>query len=121
MSVNPTAFVRDWKCGTIMHHSNIPFLVWYRAIFLMSTTKKGFSAKQMQRHLRLKRYEPVWAMVDKLRKGMGNREAKYTLEAMIEGRKYALRIWARTRVATGTLLESTGIGKSMIQQKFTQH
>ena len=35
----------------------------------MSTTKKGFSAKEMQRHLGLKPYEPVWAMmVHKLRK-----------------------------------------------------
>jgi hypothetical protein len=34
--------------------------------------------------LGLKRYEPVWAMVHKLRKAMGNRDAKYTLEGMIE-------------------------------------
>lgn len=50
----------------------------------MSATKKGFSAKQMQRQLGLKRYEPVWAMVHKLRKAMGNRDARYTLEGMIE-------------------------------------
>ena len=29
-------------------------------------------------------YEPVWAMVHKLRKAMGNRDAKHTLEGMIE-------------------------------------
>ena len=28
--------------------------------------------------------EPVWAMVHKIRKTMGNRDAKYTLEGMIE-------------------------------------
>ena len=50
----------------------------------MSTTKKGFSAKEMQRQLGLKRYEPVWAMVHKLRKAMGDRDASYTLEGMIE-------------------------------------
>lgn len=38
----------------------------------------------MQRQLGLKRYEPVWAMVHKLRKAMGNRDARYTLEGMIE-------------------------------------
>ncbi len=53
-------------------------------MFLMSTTKKGFSAKEIQRQLGLKRYEPVWAMVHKLRKAMGNRDARYTLEGMIE-------------------------------------
>jgi len=67
-----------------MQNSNLPFLVWYRAMFLMSTTKKGFSAKEIQRQLGLKRYEPVWAMVHKLRKAMGDRDAKYTLEGMIE-------------------------------------
>ena len=53
-------------------------------MFLMSVTKKGFSAKEIQRQLGLKRYEPVWAMVHKLRKAMGNRDSPYTLEGMIE-------------------------------------
>jgi len=77
-------FRTSLRSGTIMQNSNLPFLVWYRAMFLMSTTKKGFSAKEIQRQLGLKRYEPVWAMVHKLRKAMGDRDAKYTLEGMIE-------------------------------------
>jgi len=77
-------FRTSLRSGTIMQNSNLPFLVWYRAMFLMSTTKKGFSAKEMQRQLGLKRYEPVWAMVHKLRKAMGDRDANYTLEGMIE-------------------------------------
>lgn len=77
-------FRTSLRSGTIMQNSNLPFLVWYRAMFLMSTTKKGFSAKEMQRQLGLKRYEPVWAMVHKLRKAMGDRDASYTLEGMIE-------------------------------------
>jgi len=77
-------FRTSLRSGTIMENSNLPFLVWYLAMFLMSTTKKGLSAKEMQRQLGLKRYEPVWAMVHKLRKAMGNRDARYTLEGMIE-------------------------------------
>lgn len=72
------------RSGTIMQGSNLSFLIWYRAMFLMSATKKGFSAKEMQRQLGLKRYEPVWALVHKLRKAMGNRDSRYTLEGMIE-------------------------------------
>lgn len=72
------------RSGTIMQSSNLSFLTWYKAMFLMSATKKGFSAKEIQRQLGLKRYEPVWAMVHKLRKAMGNRDARYTLEGMIE-------------------------------------
>lgn len=72
------------RSGTIMQGSNLSFLIWYRAMFLMSATKKGFSAKEMQRQLGLKRYEPVWSLVHKLRKAMGKRDARYTLEGMIE-------------------------------------
>ncbi len=32
----------------------------------------------------MKRYEPVWPMVHKLRKAMGNIDSRYTLEGMIE-------------------------------------
>lgn len=70
--------------GTIMQDSNLSFLVWYKTMFLMSVTKKGFSSKEIQKQLGLKRYEPVWAMVHKLRKAMGNRDSRYTLEGMIE-------------------------------------
>ena len=75
---------KSLKSGTIMENSNLSFLIWYKTMFLMSVTKKGFSAKEIQKQLGLKRYEPVWAMVHKLRKAMGNRDAKYTLEGMIE-------------------------------------
>ena len=43
----------------------------------MTATKKGFSSKEIQKQLGLKRYEPVWAMVHKLRKAMGKRDARY--------------------------------------------
>lgn len=72
------------RSGTIMQGSNLSFLVWYRCMFLMGATKKGFSAREIQRQLSLKRYEPVWAMVHKIRKAMGKRDARYTLEGMIE-------------------------------------
>ena len=77
-------FRTSLRSGTVMQNSNLSFLIWYKTIFLMSTTKKGFSAKEIQRQLGLKRYEPVWAMVHKLRKAMGERDARYTLEGMIE-------------------------------------
>lgn len=72
------------RSGTIMQSSNLSFLIWYKTMFLLTTTKKGFSSKEIQKQLGLKRYEPVWAMVHKLRKAMGNRDARYTLEGMIE-------------------------------------
>lgn len=72
------------RSGTIMQSSNLSFMIWYKTMFLMSVTKKGFSTKEIQKQLGLKRYEPVWAMVHKLRKAIGNRDARYTLEGMVE-------------------------------------
>jgi len=77
-------FRTSLRSGTIMESSKLSFLIWYKTMFLMTTTKKGFSSKEIQRQLGLKRYEPVWAMVHKLRKAMGEREDRYTLEGMIE-------------------------------------
>jgi hypothetical protein len=70
--------------GTVMENSNLPFLIWYKTMFLMSATKKGFSSKEIQKQLGLKRYEPVWSMVHKLRRVMGKRDDLYTLEGMLE-------------------------------------
>jgi len=72
------------RSGTIMQSSNLSFLVWYKTMFLLSATKKGFSSKEIQKQLGLKRYEPVWAMVHKLRRAMGKHDARYTLEDMVE-------------------------------------
>ena len=72
------------RSGTIMENSNLSFMIWYKTMFLMTATKKGFSTKEIQRQLSMKRYEPVWAMVHKLRKAMGKRDDRYTLEGMIE-------------------------------------
>lgn len=58
------------RSGTIMQNSNLSFLIWYKTMFLMSVAKKGFSSKEIQKQLGLKRYEPFWAMVHKLRKAM---------------------------------------------------
>lgn len=77
-------FRTSLRSDTIMENSNLSFLVWYKTMFLMSATKKGFSSKEIQKQLGLKRYEPVWAMVHKLRRAMGKRDARYTLEGMIE-------------------------------------
>jgi len=72
------------RSGTILQGSKLSFMIWYKTMFLMTATKKGFSSKEIQKQLGMKRYEPVWAMVHKLRKAMGNRDARYTLEDMIE-------------------------------------
>jgi len=62
------------KSGTILQSSNLPYRYWFIAIHLMTSTKKSISALEMQRQLGHKFYEPVWYMMQKIRKlpGMVN-------------------------------------------------
>jgi len=39
---------------------------------------------EMQRQLGHKRYDTIWTMMHKIRKAMGNRDAKYKLEKIVE-------------------------------------
>ncbi len=72
------------RSGTVMENSNLPLRTWYLAMAFMTYSKKGISATELQRQLGYKRYEPVWAMMHKIRAAMGQREDCYQLEGMIE-------------------------------------
>lgn len=84
-----------WKCsncgyrttlrsGTIMENTKMPLQYWFMVIHLLTSTKKSFSALEIQRQLGHNRYEPIWYMVNKIRIVMGNRDAKYSLNGNIE-------------------------------------
>lgn len=72
------------KSGTVMHNSKLPYRQWFIAMHLLTSTKKSFSAKEIQRQLGHKRYQPVWHMVHKLRSIMGKRDEEYILAGQIE-------------------------------------
>ncbi len=61
-SVSPTA-------GTIFHKSDTPLRSWFHAMFLMSSTRTGISAKQLQRELGVT-YKTAWRMFTQVRKLM---------------------------------------------------
>ncbi len=67
-----------------MHKSKLPFRYWFIAMHLLTSTKKSFSAKEIQRQLGHKRYHPIWHMVHKLRNSMGKRDGEYVLAGRIE-------------------------------------
>ena len=60
--ISPTA-------NTIFHKSDTPLLSWFHAMFLMSSTKTGISAKQLQRELGVT-YKTAWRMFKEIRKLM---------------------------------------------------
>ena len=87
--------MQKWECancksritlrsGTLMEHSHLGIRLWYLTIHLMTSVKKDFSALEMQRQLGLKRYEPVWYMMQKIRVAMGKRDIRYQLKGAVE-------------------------------------
>lgn len=67
-----------------MQDSNLKISIWLKTMFLMTFSKKGISASEMQRQLGLKRYEPVWFMMHKIRGCMGKRDDNYSLSGTLE-------------------------------------
>ena len=72
------------RANTVMHGSQLPFRYWFIAIHLLTSTKKSFSAKELQRQLGHSTYNPIWAMLHKLRQAMGIRDALYQLSEVVE-------------------------------------
>lgn len=62
--VHPTA-------GTIFHKSSTPLTLWFEAIFLITATRAGISAKQLERTLGVT-YKTAWRMFHQIRKMMGD-------------------------------------------------
>lgn len=72
------------RAGTLMEKSHIPLLTWFIVIHLMTSTKKAFSALEMQKQVGHKFYEPIWYMMQKIRITMGKRDGRYKLQGNIE-------------------------------------
>ncbi len=72
------------RSGTVMHASNLPFRYWFIAIHMFTSTKKSFSALELQRQIGHKFYEPIWLMAKKLRTTMGIRDNQYKLDDIVE-------------------------------------
>lgn len=69
--------------GTVMEHTRLPIKVWFWAIFLMATDKRGTSATYLSTVLKI-RYKSAWLLLQKLRSAMGKRDARYLLESIVE-------------------------------------
>ena len=56
--------------GTIFQDTRLPLVLWFRAIWLVTSQKHGASALGIQRTLGLGSYKTAWAMLHKLRRAM---------------------------------------------------
>ena len=55
--------------GTIFEKTRLPLLTWFRAIWMLTSSKSGVSAKELERELGIS-YESAWLMLHKLRRAM---------------------------------------------------
>lgn len=76
--------------GTIFHKSRIPLRKWFWAIFLMATSSKGISMRNLQKHLGIKSYVTAWLMGHKIRRAMMTREALYSLKGKVQVDEFIL-------------------------------
>src|SRR5437588_10521168 len=57
--------------GTLFHDSHLPLWKWFLGIDLIAESKKGISAKQLQRMLKVS-YKTAWYMAHRIREAMGD-------------------------------------------------
>jgi len=56
--------------GTVFERTRKPLVLWFRAIWWVTSQKSGASAKTVQRILELGSYQTAWAWLHKLRRAM---------------------------------------------------
>ncbi|MBU2018030.1 MAG: transposase [Bacteroidetes bacterium] len=56
------------RSGTALENSKLSFQKWFQAINILSQDVNGVSAKQLQLLIGLKRYQPAWSMLHKIRR-----------------------------------------------------
>lgn len=82
-------FRTSLRNGTIMENSKLPFLVWYKTIFLLSITEKKIPAIKIHKLLCTKSYHPIWNIVKVIKKRISPLNNQYTLEKIVkENRDY---------------------------------
>ncbi|MHB8204195.1 MAG: IS1595 family transposase [Desulfomonilaceae bacterium] len=70
--------------GTIMHGSHLSIRQWVIAFHLMTSSKKGVSALQLQRNLGLGSYKTAWFLAHRIRLSMKTEPIKALLAGIVE-------------------------------------
>ena len=70
--------------GTILEDSHIPLRKWVIGFHMMCSSKKGYSAKQLQRNLGIASYKSAWHMAHRIRYAMGTGPLAELLAGTVE-------------------------------------
>ena len=77
-------FQHRLRVGTIFENSKMPMLTWTRAIYFMMMGKRGISALELQRQLKIGCYQTALLMLRRIRKALFDRDEQYKLKGIIE-------------------------------------
>jgi transposase-like protein len=69
--------------GTIFHDSHLALRKWFAAIYLLSEAKKGMSALQLKRSLRMS-YKTAWYLCHRIREAVKDDNCEQLLSGIIE-------------------------------------
>lgn len=72
------------RAGTLFEHSKLPLRLWFQAIQLLMQGKRGISALELKRVLKLGSYQTAWLMLQKIRAALKDRDSQYKLQGLIE-------------------------------------
>jgi transposase-like protein len=69
--------------GTILHDSHLALWKWFAAVYLMCESRKGISALQLKRMLKIGSYETAWFLCHRIRAAM-ERTNEEPLDGIVE-------------------------------------
>ena len=72
------------RAGTLFEHSKLPLRIWLQAIQLLMQGKRGISAFELKRVLKIGSYQTAWMMLHKIRAALNDRDQHYKLKGLIE-------------------------------------
>jgi transposase-like protein len=72
------------RAGTVFEHTKVSLLLIVRAVFLMTQDKRGVSALQLVRQLRMRSYDTAWRLLHRIREALRQRDTRYTLRGIVE-------------------------------------
>lgn len=71
------------KSGTIFHDTHLPLMKWFAAVFLLSESKKGMSALQLKRTLKVA-YKTAWYLCHRIREAVKDVDHSELLNGIVE-------------------------------------
>lgn len=66
---NACSYQFSVKVGTILHDSHLPLFKWFLAVYMMCESKKGMSANQLKRAIKVS-YKTAWYLCHRIRAAM---------------------------------------------------